>query len=591
MATRQITGSKELIKILSGFGHCISYSATMRYETALASINLKEDVVLPQGTKDTSLSILVWDNIDFGEERRSGKGTNHMANEIIVQPLNIGPTQEKKEITVSKRPRTIQEPLSSILPYQIGKKESPKLKKLIEKINIDLVISSISIEKVKDQDRAYLLCKSQIQENSFPSWTAFNIGQNKAASHVSYIGYLPVVDAPVTDIATIYTILCRSVDIINKLNLKYGVVVCDEAVYSKIQMVRWKEPEFSNRFVVRLGEFHTMMSFMTAIAKRFDVSGFKDIVIKSGLVAEGAVKGILTGKHYNRSIMVHKIMFEALSRLRFESFLNSLDVDNRHEVEDFCLLLMELHGTSEFQWYIESGLFVEIRERYDEFVKISSERSSTFKFWSSYIDMVWLMLLFLRATRTTNWELHLDCVRMMLPWYFAYDRVNYARCLCPYWLEMKAIDSTHQGLLTEFKNNWTVQRQASSFSAIACDQAIEQTCNRDCKTNGGITGNTLNRGAVQRWILSQPERSLIAQQCKLLSGYVKESRVCKDLDVTRIRKDEKSVIDVMETVSSMINPFENEVTNDLVNIVTGIVAEGNYKRSRSSLPDRRQKLC
>ncbi|XP_065655139.1 uncharacterized protein LOC136081612 [Hydra vulgaris] len=187
--------------------------------------------------------------------------------------------------------------------------------------------------------------------------------------------------------------------------------------------------------------------------------------------------------------------------------------------------------------------------------------------------MVWLMLLILRATRTTNWELHLECVRMMLPWYFAYDRVNYARYLCPYWLEMKAIDSTHQGLLTEFKNNWTVQRQASFFSAIACDQAIEQTCNRDCKTNGGITGNTLNRGAVQRWILSQPERSLIAQKCKLLSGYVKESRVRKDLDVTRIRKDEKSVIDVMETVSSMINPFENEVTNDLVNIVTGIVAD------------------
>ncbi|XP_065669518.1 uncharacterized protein LOC136088775 isoform X3 [Hydra vulgaris] len=156
------------------------------------------------------------------------------------------------KITVSIQPLSIQEPLSSISPYQIGKKESPKLKKLIEKINIDLVISSISIEKVKDQDRAYLLCKSQIQENSFPSWTAFNISQNKAASHVSYIGYLPVVNAPVTDIATIYTILRRSVDIINKLNLKYGVIGCDEAVYSKIQMVRWKEPEFSNRFVVRL---------------------------------------------------------------------------------------------------------------------------------------------------------------------------------------------------------------------------------------------------------------------------------------------------------------------------------------------------
>ncbi|XP_065659181.1 uncharacterized protein LOC136083629 [Hydra vulgaris] len=241
--------------------------------------------------------------------------------------------------------------------------------------------------------------------------------------------------------------------------------------------------------------------------------------------------------------------------------------------------LLNSNGISQVLFYLP---------RYDEFVKISSERLSTFRFWSSYIDMVWLMMLFLGATRTTNWELYLECVRMMLPWYFAYDRVNYARYLCPYWLEMKAIDSTHQGLLTDFKNNWTVQRQASSFSAIACDQAIEQTWNRDCKTNRGIIGNTLNRGAVQRWILLQPERSLIAQQCKLLSGYVKESRVRKDLDVTRIRKDEKSVIDVMETVSSMINPFENEVTNNLVNIVTGIVAD---KETTKDLDRAYQKNC
>ena len=41
---------------------------------------------------------------------------------------------------------------------------------------------------------------------------------------------------------------------------------------------------------------------------------------------------------------------------------------------------------------------------------------------------------------------------------------------------------------------WTVQRQQQhSFASIACDQAIEQTVNRDTKTTGGLRGISLNR--------------------------------------------------------------------------------------------------
>lgn len=43
--------------------------------------------------------------------------------------------------------------------------------------------------------------------------------------------------------------------------------------------------------------------------------------------------------------------------------------------------------------------------------------------------------------------------------------------------------------------NWTVQRRNfSKFTSIACDQAIEQTVNRDTKTSGGLRGFSLNRG-------------------------------------------------------------------------------------------------
>ncbi len=43
------------------------------------------------------------------------------------------------------------------------------------------------------------------------------------------------------------------------------------------------------------------------------------------------------------------------------------------------------------------------------------------------------------------------------------------------------------GILPELSSNFSVQRQnIHGFSAVACDQTIEQTVNRDSKTNGGL---------------------------------------------------------------------------------------------------------
>ena len=82
-----------------------------------------------------------------------------------------------------------------------------------------------------------------------------------------------------------------------------------------------------------------------------------------------------------------------------------------------------------------------------------------------------------------------------------------------------------QGASTELGLNWTVQRQKNyGFSSIASDQAIEQTCNRDSKTKGGIVGLTQNRAAINRWILAQAARSAITRKCELMAGVADEQR-------------------------------------------------------------------
>lgn len=73
-------------------------------------------------------------------------------------------------------------------------------------------------------------------------------------------------------------------------------------------------------------------------------------------------------------------------------------------------------------------------QQFQRFVNIQSAVNPTFAFWSSYLEMVQLLMLFIRATREGNWELHLSTVRSMLPWFFACDKSSLLQvppCLLP----------------------------------------------------------------------------------------------------------------------------------------------------------------
>ena len=63
------------------------------------------------------------------------------------------------------------------------------------------------------------------------------------------------------------------------------------------------------------------------------------------------------------------------------------------------------------------------------------------------------------------------------------------------------LERTHPITHKDFsvRGSWTVQRNDHhGFTSVACDQAIEQTVNRDAKSKGGIKGITMNRHAVLR---------------------------------------------------------------------------------------------
>ena len=79
-----LTGSARLLSLVNRLGHCASANTVIALETSLAELQLSSQPV-PKGFAESVPTIAVWDNIDFGEETRSGAGTTHRTNGILVQ--------------------------------------------------------------------------------------------------------------------------------------------------------------------------------------------------------------------------------------------------------------------------------------------------------------------------------------------------------------------------------------------------------------------------------------------------------------------------------------------------------------------------
>lgn len=281
IAVRQISGCSNLINILNGLGHCISLPSTMSYDSALAQLAINPSNAVPRDFLPGTLVNLVFDNIDFGEEAAT---QTHVTNGIIIQK-NVLPNHvsslphSEHTLVIKKKQRTVTVPDSAIVPYNIGEKKSHRFdSSAFELPAVQLVNNTDVTSKMQKLDMAYVLIKTfgASNANPWPSWSGFNTllcADNIPT--VSRISYLPIVDGSPTEYSTLLEVLKRSISVIDSLELQHGILVCDEAVYAKVQQIRWKEDIFYDRLVVRLGEFHVTMCYLAVISKIFQDAGLK----------------------------------------------------------------------------------------------------------------------------------------------------------------------------------------------------------------------------------------------------------------------------------------------------------------------------
>ena len=578
-AIKTLTGNVELIAHLHRLGHCLSYSHIQENETALCLQKLaasEDGIILPSTVKPGIFTNLAWDNIDRNEETLSGKGTTHRVNGIAVQNIATEWTYADNNSVLPAVPkvkkRTVPDDNTSLKVYLSGNRTGPA--PIDESLmDNDTITAQISSSK---KDLAWCLFRlKNTLDQSVPSWTGFNILiSSNAVCNEDTVSYLPTINASPTDMSTVHEILCQSELIRKKLNLNSIVVTMDQALYAKAAEILWKKKsEFSN-IILRLGTFHTICNLLSIIGKRFGDAGLKDLLIESGVLAEGSVAPVLSGKAYNRAVRVHKCLYEALIRIMWQKFLNWIDENHPNlnvtlnDLTDFLGIHIETLSMETIETLLKKDSFIEIHQKWCEFCQfLKNANGELSNFWMSYIEIVeGILLNMIRASREGNWNLHLFAIHEMIPWCFAYDKINYARYLPAYYSDMLSLENKHPDVYEAFvQGNFSVQLSKNCFSKIPVDQSIEMTINKDTQTPGGTTKFSLRSSAVKRYYMTAEHRRTFL--CKLRNlGNITQQSKHKDLLGTRMKCDEKDVSRLSEILMEWCNPFEN---NALLKISTG----------------------
>ena len=103
-----------------------------------------------------------------------------------------------------------------------------------------------------------LVHQRDIENQQISGWTGFNIlTRDKVAVAQDTISYLPTINAPATDMLTVYEVLRQTQMIKDALDLQHIICVFDQALYAKAAEIKWKHPDMFSSIVLRMGAFHT----------------------------------------------------------------------------------------------------------------------------------------------------------------------------------------------------------------------------------------------------------------------------------------------------------------------------------------------
>ena len=121
------------------------------------------------------------------------------------------------------------------------------------------------------------------------------------SSQPTLITFLPPIISPITQYSTALECIKQSQLMAAQANMQYAHITTDVGAAAKFYHVIWNNPGEFHNVIIHLDDMHAIMEFFGNIGKFISGSGFEEVVYQAGLCTSGAMKGVLSGKHYKRS--------------------------------------------------------------------------------------------------------------------------------------------------------------------------------------------------------------------------------------------------------------------------------------------------
>ena len=312
---------------------------------------------------------------------------------------------------------------------------------------------SWKILRLNDRCLSQDLVVKALENQSIPSWSGFHSILFPDIPRADNIGYCPLIEGSSTDFSTIYSVLKHAQAISAIVGQTDTIITFDLAIYIKAKQLQWRFSAEFSKVVIRVGGFHIALNYLALMEKKYASSRLDDLLVESGVYGAGAVSAPMKGKAYNHGVHAHKLLMEAFFGLLWQAFLNwcqssGQDVVSRQrdelsqKIKECIAAVVKTKGVSTSIRQLSED-FTKVTEAFERYKATRRTVSEMFAFREEYLAMVNILVQFIKAERTADWDLHLTTVAAMLPHFFAMDRQNYARWLPIYLADMNSLAAAH----------------------------------------------------------------------------------------------------------------------------------------------------
>lgn len=553
--------SKGLINALSFLGLCASYDETQLFEASILHDPQQYDF------EDTFLQFS-YDNADHNTCTIDGFNTFHSMGGIMCATPHSSVTSSRKIKRLKKVPSSDVIGKFGYLPVKtFEKKQSLGLKKILiddlsDKSNIDI-----------DQIDFLWLFAKKINPETTRGWNGYmeEAFKNKQFSQTKIIP-LPFVNDLPSKYDTIYTVLLQAAEKCKLSGQKQTFVTFDQPLYVKAKEILACRTDDTNNelncIILRLGGFHTLMSFMGTVGYLMNGSGLKELL--SEIYASASVDHILTGHAYARAVRAHILCSSALA-----TFIFSSTDFTAEETEYLEQLVNDISTESSNEGTlnnINTGHFETIKNKFISKLENLKKNGPTSELWIQYFRMITLVKQFIAAERSGQWQLHLQCVQRMLPYFHASGHFLYAKSAHMYLQDMLQLEKKMDVFeYDKFMNRgfFTIRRTNKFWSGVWSDMAIEQALMKEIKTFGGLThGRGLTESVIAKWILSA---IVLLDVTKSIGDFCNVNYVTSEQHIdsrsSRISKDNTDLKKLIEFFN-IHNPFPK--TKFIMSIASGL---------------------